>query len=71
MFQPIRGQGSHLVFSISQKKEDVEILFSVKFRGILFCDFRGEVENVSPYKRPRQPFCFSDGPKIHNLGRGR
>ena len=36
MSQPIRGQGSHLVFPIGPKNtnlvEDVEILLSVKFR---------------------------------------
>ena len=35
MFQPIRGQGGHLVFPISPKNtnlvEDVEILLPVKF----------------------------------------
>ena len=35
MSQPIRGQGGHLVFSISPKNtnlvEDVEILLPVKF----------------------------------------
>ena len=67
MFQPIRGQGSHLVFWIGPKNtnlvENVKILFSFKFCWILFCGFRGEVENVSSYQRPRQPFCFSDGKK--------
>ena len=51
MSQPIKGQGGHLVFQVSTKKntnlvEDVDILLPVKFRGILFSSFRGEVENV-------------------------
>ena len=74
MSQPIRGQGSHLIFSIDPKNtnlvEDVEILLPVKFRWILFSCFRGEVENVSANQRPGRPSCFSDRPKKHKLGRG-
>ena len=51
MSQPIRGQGSHLVFLINQKNtnlvEDIEILLPVKFRWIPFNGFRDEVKNVS------------------------
>ena len=75
MFQPIRGQGGHLVFPIGPKNtnlvEDVEILLPVKFRWIPFSGFRGEVENVSANQRPGQPSCFSDWPEKHKLGRGR
>ena len=50
MSQPIRGQGSHLVFPIGPKNtnlvEDVEIYLPVKFRQIPFSGFREEVENV-------------------------
>ena len=75
MSQPIRGQGSHLVFPIGPKNtnlvEDVEILLPVKFSWILFSGFRGEVENVSANQRPRQPSYFSDRPEKHKSGRGR
>ena len=75
MFQPIRGQGGHLVFPIGPKNtnlvEDLEILLPVKFRWILFSGFRGEVENVSANQRPGRPSCFSDRPEKHKLGRGR
>ena len=74
MSQPIRGQGGHLVFPISPKNtnlvEEVEILLPVKFRWIPFSGFRGEVENVSANQRPGRPFCFSDRPEKHKLGRG-
>ena len=74
MSQPIRGQGSHLVFPIGPKNtnlvEDVEILLAVKFRLILFSGFKGEVENVSANQRPGRPSCFSDPPEKHKLGRG-
>ena len=75
MSQPIRGQGGHLVFPIGPKNtnlvEDVEILLPIKFRGIPFSGFRGEVENVSANQRPGQPSCFPDRPEKHKLGRGR
>ena len=75
MSQPIRGQGGYLVFLISPKNaslvEDVEILLPVKFCWILFSGFRGKVENVSANHRPGWPFCFSDPPEKHKLGRGR
>ena len=75
MSQPIRGQGSHLVFPIGPKNtnlvEDVEILLPVKFRWIPFSGFSGEVENVSANQRPGRPSCFSDRPEKHKLGRGR
>ena len=35
-----------------------------------FSGFIGEVENVSANQRPGRPFCFSDRPKKHKLGRG-
>ena len=74
MSQPIRGQGCHLVFTISSKNtnlvEDIEILLPVMFRWILFSGFRGEVENVSANQRPGRPSCFSDRPQKHKLGRG-
>ena len=74
MSQPIRGQGGHLVFPIGPKNTNlvggVEILLPVKFRWILFSGFRGEVENVSANQRPGRPFCFSDRPEKHKLGRG-
>ena len=75
MSRPIRGQGGHLVFPIGPKNtnlvEGFEILLPVKFRGIPFSGFRGEVENVSANQRPGQPSCFSDRPEKHKLGRGR
>ena len=75
MSQQIRGQGGYLVFLISPKNaslvEDVEILLPVKFCWILFSGFRGKVENVSANHRPGRPFCFSDPPEKHKLGRGR
>ena len=75
MYQPIRGQGGHLVFPIGPKNtnlvEDVEILLPVQFCWIPFCGFRGEVENVSANQRPGRPSCFSDRPEKHKLGRGR
>ena len=75
MSQPIRGQGGHFVFPIGPKNtnlvEGVEILLPVKFRLIPFSGFRGEVENVLANQRPGRPFCFSDQPEKHKLGRGR
>ena len=75
MSQPIRGQGGHFVFPIGPKNtnlvEVVEILHPVKFRWIPLSSFRGEVENVSANQRPGRPFCFSDRPEKHKLGRGR
>ena len=75
MSHPIRGQGGHIVFSISPKNtnliEGVEILLPIKFRWIPFCGFSGEVENVSANQRPGRPFCYSDRPEKHKLGRGR
>ena len=75
MSQPIRGQGGFLVFLISPKNaslvEDVEILLPVKFCWILLSGFRGKVENVSANHRSGWPFCFSDPPEKHKLGRGR
>ena len=74
MSRPIRGQGGHLVFPIGPKNtnlvEDVEILLPITFRWIPFNGFRGEVENVLANQRPGRPFCFSDRPEKHNLGRG-
>ena len=75
MSQPIRGQRGHLVFLIGPKNtnlvEDIEILLPVKFRWILFCDFREEVEIVLANQRPGRPSFFSDRPEKHKLGRGR
>ena len=75
MSQPIRGQGSHLVFPIGLTStnlvEDIEILLPVKFHQIPFSGFRGEVENVSANQRPGLPSRFSDRPEKHNLDRGR
>ena len=74
MSQPIRGQGSHLVFQIDPKNtnlvEDVEILLPVKFLWIPFSGFRGKVENVSANQRPGRPSCFSERTENHKLGRG-
>ena len=74
MSQPIRGQGGHFVFLIGPKNtnlvEGVEILLPVKFRWISFSGFRGEVENVLANQRLGRPFCFSDRPEKHKLGRG-
>ena len=71
MSQPIRGQGGHLGFQIDPKNrnlvEDVEILLPVKFHGIQFNGFRGEVENVSANHRPGRPSCFPIDPKNTNL----
>ena len=64
-----------ILFLISLKNaslvEDVEILLPVKFCWILFSGFRGKVKNVSANHRPERPFCFSDPPEKHKLGRGR
>ena len=74
MSQPIRGQGSYLVFTIDPKNtnlvEDVEILLPVKFQWIRFSGFRGEVKNVSANHRLGRPSCFSERPKKQELGRG-
>ena len=64
MYQPIRGQGGHLVFPISTK--NTKLVEDVKFCWILFSDFREEVNNVSTNQRSRRPFCFSN-PKNTNL----
>ena len=70
MSQPIRGQGSHLVFPIGPKNtnlvEDVEIL-PVKFRWITLSGFRGKVDNVSANQRPARPSCFSGRPDKHEV----
>ena len=75
MPQPIRGQGSHLVFPIGPKTtklvEDVEILLSFKFCCHPFSGFRGENENVSANQRSWRPSCFSNRPEKHKPGRGR
>ena len=47
--------------------EDVQILVPVKFRGIPFSSFRGEVGNVSANQRPGRQSCFSDRPENTNL----
>ena len=74
MYQPIRGQGGHLVISIFPKNtnlvEEFEVLLTVKFCSILFSAFRGEVKNVSANQRPGWPSCYSDQPEKHKLGRG-
>ena len=64
LFFPIGPKNTNFV-------EDIEILFSLKFRGIPFSGFRGEVENVSANQRPGRPSCFSDRSEKHKLGRGR
>ena len=51
--------------------EDVEILFSAKFRWILFSGFRGQVANILASQKPGRPSCFSNPPIKHKLGRGR
>ena len=71
MSQPIKGKGSHLVFTIGLKNtnsvEDVDILLPVKFHCIPFSGFRGEVEIVSANQKPGRPSCFSDRPENTNL----
>ena len=52
-------------------EEGIESLLPVKFRWIPFSGFFREVENVSANQRPGRPFCFSDQPEKHELGRGR
>ena len=63
MSQPIWGQGDYIVFQIGLNNanlvEDVKILFSVKFRWIPFCGFRGEVKNVPANQKPGG-LLFSD-----------
>ena len=64
MYQPIRGQGGHLVFLIGPKTtnlvEDIEFLN----HQILFSGVRDEVENVSANGRPRRlVFVFLSAPK--------
>ena len=72
MSQQIRGHGGHLGFSISPKNtnmvENVQILLSDKFRRILFCGFREEVENISANQRPGRPSWISDRPVKNKLG---
>ena len=51
-------------------REGIESFLPVKFRWIPFSGFFREVENVSANQRPGRPFCFSDRPEIHKLGRG-
>ena len=63
MYQPIRGQGGHLVFLIGPKTtnlaEDIEFLR----HQILFSGVRDEVENVSSNGRPRRVvFVFLSAP---------
>ena len=64
MSKPIRDQDGYLCFPIGPKNtnlvENVEILLPVKFRLILFCGCREEVENVSTNQKSGQPFWFSD-----------
>ena len=72
MSQPIKGQGSHLVFPIGPKNtnlvEDVEILLPVKFRGIPFSGFRGEKPKTSqPIRGLSSHLVFPIGPKNTNL----
>ena len=75
MSQPIRGQGSHLVFPIGPKNknlvEDVEMLLPVMFRLILFSGFRGEVEMSQPIRSQGGHLVFPIRPKKHKLGRRR
>ena len=70
MSQPIRCQGSHLVF-LKNLVEDAEILLPIKFPWIPFNGFRGEVENASANLMPGRSCCFSHRPEKHKLGRGR
>ena len=75
MSQPIRGRGSHLVFSIDTKNinlvEDVEILLPAKFRCIPFSGIRGEKSKMSQTIRGQgDHFVFPIGPKKHKLDRG-
>ena len=66
MSQQIRDKDGHLVFLISPKHTDLvekdDILTPVKFRCILFNDFREEVEHFSDNQGQGQPWCFSDRP---------
>ena len=68
MSQSIRSQGDYLGFPIGPKNrnlvEDVEIVFSVKLRWILF---RGEVENASANQRPGGDLVFRSARKNKNL----
>ena len=71
MYQPIRGQGGHIVFWISPKNtnlvEDVENLLPVKFRWIPLSCFIGEVKHVSANQRTGQLSCFLISPKNASL----
>ena len=66
-------RAGHFVFSLKNINlvEGIENLLPVKFCWIPFSGFRGEVENVSANQRQGRPFCFSDRPEKHKLGRGR
>ena len=68
------ARAANLFFPIGLKNtnvvEGIEILLPVKFRWIQFSGFFREVENVSANQRPGRPFCFSDRPEKHKLGRG-
>ena len=56
---------------ITNLVEDTKILLPLNFCWIPFSGFRGEVKNVSANQKPGRPFCFSDWPKKHKLGKGR
>ena len=47
--------------------EDVEILFPVKFCGIPFSGFRGNVAHFPTNQRPGPQSCCSDQPEKHQL----
>ena len=72
MYQPIRGQGGHLVFPIGPKNtnlvEDVEILLPVKVRWIPFKRFQRRSQKcLSKSRSLGGHIVFPIGPKNTNL----
>ena len=71
MSQPIRGQGSHLVFPIGLKNtnllEDVEIFLPVKFRWIPFSSSEEKSKMSQPIRGQGGHLVFPIGPKNTNL----
>ena len=75
MFQPIRGQGGHLVFPIGPKNtnlvEGVEILLPIKFSLNSVQRFQRRSRKCLSQSEARRPSCFSDRLEKHKVGRGR
>ena len=70
MFQPIRGRGGHLVFTIGPEYtnlvDDVKILLPVKFCQIPFCGFKKRRHKCQPIKDQGGHLVFLISPKDTN-----